>query len=128
MIFEYIEKHKILEIGFQPSGESFAELILNEPYMFVDVVSQSNYYISTIVWYERAKIHTGSKMGFGGPKDPRSPQDYFFSETSLCKTFDESTRKDEYRSYMDEIQSKYSGVLLFPSFQICRKTRNSCLS
>lgn len=77
--------------------------------------------ISTIIWYEHAKIHAESNFGFGGPKDPRFPQEYFFSETGLSKAFDEFTDKDEYCSYMKEVQSQHLGVPLIPSFQIFRK-------
>ena len=121
MIFEFIQTHKILEIGLPKSVDSFAELILDNPNEFVNVVSQSGYYISTIIWYEHTKIHAESNFGFGGPKDPRFPQEYFFSETGLSKSFDELTDKDEYCSYMKEVQSQHPGVPLIPSFQIYRK-------
>ena len=121
MLFEFIKKHKILEIGLCSLGECYAELILTEPYKFVDVILQSDHYISTVTWYERASIQIGSRMGFGGPVDPEFPEEYFFSETSICKVFEESACKDEYCSYMDDVYSSYKNVSLVPSFEIRRK-------
>lgn len=121
MLCDFIDKHMILKIGGQYSSDSSAELILDEPYKFVEIVLQSGYYISAINWYEYAKIHLGSKLGFGGPRDPRFPEEYFFSETSIGKTFNEATGIDEYFAYMKKMQSHDFSISLVPSFLI-RKT------
>ena len=123
MILEFIKQHKILDIGCASPGELFAEMILDLPFDFVDAALNDNYYISRINWWERARIQSGSLLGFGGPRDPRAPQKFFFSETSLCKEFDLTTTTDEYYDYINSIQTQYKNICLVPSFELRHKKR-----
>lgn len=122
MILEFINRHKIVEIGTTLTGKSFAEMILDSPYQFIDVAIKENYYISRVNWWERADIQVGSRMGFGGPVDPRDPKHYFFSEIGICKEFSKRTTAEEYYTYIDDINAKYKDVSLIPSFEIEYKT------
>lgn len=118
MFLEFIEQHKILAIGSVLPGELFAEIILDAPYEFIDVALDNNYFISKISWWERAKIRTGSMIGFGGPRDPRVPEEYFFSETGICREFGATTTTDEYYSYINNTQAEYKKLCLIPSFEL----------
>lgn len=118
MILEFIEEHRILDVGATLSGELFAEVILDLPHEFIDIVINSDYYISKISWWERAKIHTGSTLGFGGPRDPRAPEEFFFSETNICREFGITTTRDEYYSYIKSIHAEYTKISLTPSFEL----------
>ena len=118
MILEFINRHKIVDIGVALTGEPFAEMILDSPYKFIDVTLKENYYISKINWWERANLQAGSQMGFGGPVDPRDPKHFFFSETNLCKEFSKRTTAKEYYKYIDNINAKYKDISLIPSFEI----------
>ena len=121
MILEFINQHRIVDIGVALNGEPFPEMILDLPHKFVDIALSENYYISRIIWWEKANIQTGSQMGFGGPVDPRDPKNFFFSETSMCKVFSESTTAKEYFKYIDDIYAKYKEISLIPSFELKHK-------
>lgn len=118
MILDFIEQHIILDIGKALPGELFAEVILDSPYTFIDVVLNNGYYISKINWWERAKISTGSTTGFGGPRDPRAPEEYFFSEIGVSREFDVIATIDEYYRYINTVQDNYKKIPLFPSFEL----------
>ena len=115
MILEFINLHKIVDIG---TGKPFAEMILDSPYEFIDEALKESYYISKINWWERAELQAGSRMGFGGPVDPRNPKHFFFSETGICKEFSTRTTAREYYTYIDDINAKYKDISLIPSFEI----------
>lgn len=117
-IKDYLEKHLILAIG-NPFGEYVCtDAIVDDAEKFIEAVLKNERYISDVTWWERAEILSGSKIGYGGPRDPGDPDKYFFAETDICKTFDVNTTKEEYGEYLAEIKSGYSEYNLIPAFTV----------
>lgn len=104
------------------SGKRVDEIIVDKPMEFIDAVLQNGYYISCVMWWDRAKMDEGSAIGMGGRRDPRDPDKYYFSEVVyLDKYFDKSTTKEEYSEYIKNIFSAYPGYDLYPGFDIENK-------
>ncbi len=117
-IQDYLDKHTIVKIGSTPPGFVCTEVIVAEPKEFVAIVLQNGCYIVEIQWWDRSKIGAGSTIGYGGPRDPRSPDSYFFAETDIQKHFDAPMQIDEYYSYLDETAEYYSDFEIFPAFDV----------
>ena len=118
LVYEFIKQHRIVDIGHKLPGELVSEIILDLPFEFIDIVKKSNYYISRISWWERASIHAGSILGLGGPRDPRDPEEFFFSETGICRDFSVTASKTDYCNYIGSIISQYQNLNLFPAFEL----------
>lgn len=121
-LLEYIEKHAIV------SGKSFTadkcvivEMIPDNPKDLIKYVIKNNCYVSEILWWDRASIALGSKIGYGGPRDPRDPQNYYFAETDIGASFENVTTISEYIKYLDEIKKRYITHDLYPAFDIYKK-------
>lgn len=100
-------------------GKGVDEIIVDKPMEFIDTVLQNGYYISCVMWWDRVKLDEGSAIGMGGPRDPRDPNMYYFSEVIyLDKYFDKSTTKEDYCDYLQNIFSAYPSYDLYPGFDI----------
>ena len=103
-------------------GKGVDEIIVDKPIEFIDAVLLSGYYISCVMWWDRTKMDESSTIGMGGPRDPRDPDMYYFSEVVyLDKYFDKSTTKGEYCDYIKNIFSAYPSHDLYPGFDIEKK-------
>lgn len=94
------------------------EVIVTNPIEFVEVVLHNECYISEIRWWDRAKISFGSTIGYGGPRDPNFPNEYYFAETDICKSFSVNTTAIEYKKYLIETKSNFQKYDLFPAFDV----------
>ena len=122
MLNTFIESHKILEVGIAPDGYLCADLIVNDVAGLINQIAESDFYVSQINWWESALIATGSKLGMGGPPDPRDPEKKFFSEVvHIGKRFDAESSVQDYFSYIESVKSGYPNVMLHPSFDIARR-------
>ena len=117
-IEKYLFNHVRVRIGIPLPGYVCCETIVDDPIEIVSVVRDNNCYISEIRWWDRVEIKSGSSIGYGGPRDPRSPKSHYFAETDICKTFDEHTLDEEYYDYLEQTKRFYSSLEIFPSFDI----------
>lgn len=117
-IKDFLAHHTIIEIGNKLPGYICCETIVDDPIRLISTVQLSNNYISEIRWWDHVKICAGSDIGYGGPRDPHSPKEYFYAETDIVRTFTPSTNEEEYLHYMQEIKNKYPRYQLFPAFNI----------
>ena len=115
---DYLKEHTIVKIGSPVLNYVSCETIVDNPAELISIVLQNNCYISEIRWWDRVKITSGSIIGYGGPRDPRSPYSYFFAETDICKTFNIYAQEKEYSEYLSCIKNLYSKFDLFPAFDI----------
>ncbi len=127
---DFLKEHLIVQIGVHDADycaalqavEEISEIIVDAPMELVDIVLENGCYIPYILWWERADAETGSELGMGGPKDPRDPNGYFFSEiTHMDKHFQVATTKKEYRAYLETVFSQYPDKELYPGFDIKKK-------
>lgn len=119
---KFLQEHAIMEVGNRLPEHICTELIVDDPALLIALVVQHGYYISEIQWYERGKICTGTKLGMGGPSDPRAPEEYFFSEVvHISKGFPMTAEATDYLSYIDEIRSRYPDCDLHPSFDVAMR-------
>ena len=122
-ITEFLEKHTILTVGSKPNANYIAsEVIVDDPYGLIAVMDFDKCYISEILWWDRVRISASSTIGYGGPCDPRAPNDYRFAETYICENFKETTTKDEYIKYLDKTFDVYKKFEIYPAFDIEKKT------
>lgn len=117
-IDDYIIKHTITKIGVSLPNYIICEVIVDDPFELIPVVKNNNCYISQIGWWEHSEITTGSTIGYGGPRDPRSPEMYYFAETDICRNFNSNTKEEEYYEYLDQIIDSYPHHNLVPAFDI----------
>ena len=115
---DYLSNHTIVKIGTCLPGYVCCETIVDDPIKLISVLGENSCYIAEIRWWDRVEISTGSSIGYGGPRDSRSPNTHFFAETDISKIFNVFTRKEEYYSYLDEIKRNYSNYDLYPSFDV----------
>ena len=134
-LYEYIRSHGIRYnhlsehsiFPHQPNNgnmiEIVTELIVDNPIQLVEKVISQGLYIPCIIWWDRARIDIGSKIGMGGPRDPRDPDTYFFAEIPhLDKYFGELTTKEEYCQYIEGVLSAYPEFELYPGFDVAIKS------
>ena len=119
-IEDYLDNHTIVKIGKTIPGYICCEIIVDNPMELISIVRENNCYISEIRWWDRVEIATGSSIGYGGFRDPQSPNSHFFAETDICKAFSDILQDDEYDAYFTVIKNSYSDHHLFPSFDIKR--------
>jgi len=125
-ISQYIKKHMITYIGtgiMEPVVDEYlaTEIILDDSQEFIGEITKSNYYISLIRWWDRIPVNTSSSIGYGGPLDPRDPDNFYFAETYIEKSFGKSTTNTEYVQYLEMIKEQHSGHDIYPAFDICIK-------
>ncbi len=118
---DYLNSHTIIEIGRVLSEYLCLETIVDDPIELINNIDESEYYISVIRWWDRVKIGTSSPIGYGGPRDPRDPEVYYFAETYLEESFEASFNKDEFLTYLSETKEKYRELDLYPAFDIMKK-------
>ena len=118
VIEKFLENHKIVKIGNTIPGYICCETIVDNPMCLIPIVRQNNCYISEIRWWDRVEIVSASNIGYGGPRDPRCPDNYFFAETDIYKVFSKHLPDKEYYEYIDLIKRSYSSLNLFPAFDI----------
>lgn len=119
-IEDYLSNHTIVRIGITLPGYVCCETIVDNPIELISVIRENNCYIDEIRWWDRVEISSGSSIGYGGPRDPKNPDSHFFAETDIFKVFTPLSQAEEYYVYLDQIESKYSTLNLFPSFDIKR--------
>lgn len=114
MNFEkYLIAHTIVVIG---KGCLDGEVIVDDPPGVIHTAEESKYYIAEIRWWDRAKIATGSTIGYGGPRDPKDPNTYFFAETDIDKVFSANTEACTYYDYLRQIINENCCYDLRPAF------------
>ncbi len=114
---KYFMAHKIIGIG---CGNT--DIIVDNPFDFVDDIASMQYYITEILWWERIEVCNSSKsIGHGGPRDPRD-KSFYFSETDLCKKFS-CESSSQIKDYLNSVYLEYSQVCLYPSFSIKKKQK-----
>ena len=116
---EYLCRHMI--VGTFTAGYICVDAIVDDLEGFVGVVNSNDYYISEIIMWDRVAIGMDSKIGYGGPADPRAATEYYFSETFLSKTFQSTDCPDAYLHFISECMAKYPDHDLFPSFTVVCK-------
>ena len=116
--WDYFEKHRILA----SSAEGFVtvDAIVDDPAEFIEVVQLSDYYISEIIIWDRVPIGEGSAIGYGGPPDPRAPEEYYFSESFLIREFHEQAEASEHHGFIQRCIDQYPDRDLYPGFTILR--------
>ncbi|MBR2650774.1 MAG: hypothetical protein IKD45_03865 [Clostridia bacterium] len=117
-IEDFLNEHKIVQIGNTTDGYVCCEIIVDNPTELIYALQDSNAYISEIRWWDRVKISCGSTIGYGGPRDPRASDEYFFAETDICKTYNAPPKNTEIHEYITRIKKEYCEYNLFPSFDI----------
>lgn len=119
-INDFLKNHTIVKIGRPLSGHGYicCETIVDDPKALIPIVRRNNCYISEIRWWDRVDITSISSIGYGGPRDPRSPDSHYFAETDICMTFARLLPDNEYFAYLERIKKTYSGLDLFPAFDI----------
>lgn len=114
-------KHSVVSVGIPIPGKiEFSDVIVDSTDGLISLLGE-HYYISQITWWDRVLISEGSKIGYGGPRDPRDPNKYFFAETDICRQFNSDTQPFEYDNYINEVRDKYTQYDLYPSFDIAIK-------
>ena len=100
-------------------GGVITEILVDKPLDLVKVVLQNGCYVSCIRWWHRVTLNEGSPIGMGGPRDPRDPNNYFFSEVvHIEKAFEQSATEKDYCDYITEISQMYPIYDLYPGFDI----------
>ena len=117
-LMDFLGSHTIVKIGSGLPEYVCCETIVDDPIKLVSLVKENNCYISEIRWWDRAEIAIGSSIGYGGPRDPRTPNTHFFAETDICKVFTDFSQDEEYYIYLDEVKKNYSNYNLYPAFDI----------
>ena len=121
-LIEYIKHHSIVSIGTLNTDKCVViEMIPNNPKELIEYVIENNCYISEIRWWDRASIALGSKIGYGGPRDPRDPHNFYFAETDICASFEVTTTFSDYVKYLNDIKDQYFIYDLYPAFDIYKK-------
>ena len=94
------------------------EGIAENPTIFIETVVEKGLYISAIHWWDRSLISQGSQIGYGGPRDPRDPEKYYFAEMDIFATFDKETNVLDYIEYINRIKSQYLSFDIYPAFDV----------
>lgn len=122
-IIKFIDEHEIVKIGKASQEDVCPEVIVDDPIGLISIIKQNHCYIYQITWWDRVKLGIGSPIGYGGPLDPRCPNEYFFSETHLSKQFHCKMQNEELFQYFEEVKRDYALYDLIPSFFIKRCRR-----
>ena len=122
-ITKYLSNHTIINIGNNLPGYVCCEVIVDNPKKLLSILKENDCYISEIRWWHRTTIALGSTIGYGGPRDPSSPDSHYFAETDITRKFSSESTFGEYIDYLDQTKKSYSGFSLFPAFDIKKKTR-----
>ena len=119
-LIDYIHKHTIVQVGVAVGDYLCAEVIVDNPIELIEVVEcqRENYYISEILWWDNTKIEEGSTIGYGGPKDTRNSDEYFFAETDIVKAFTPLSTFEEILNYIKRVKKDYHTHELYPAFDI----------
>ena len=120
-LLTYLKEHKILNVGNPISPEYVCvETIVDCPKDFIDIVYSHDCYISEIRWWHRTLISEKSGIGYGGPRDPRDANNYFFAETDYFKNFDKTCSAQDCYSYIEFMTKTHSIYDLYPAFHVKR--------
>ena len=117
-IEDYLNDHTIIKIGVSPPGYICSEVIVDNPAELISIIRENGCYIAEIRWWDRVEIVSGSSIGYGGPRDPRSPDSHYFAETDIHKVFNTFSQDEDYYEYLSHIQNNYFNFNLFPAFDI----------
>ena len=118
-IMSFLDKHTIVSVGNIASDKCVVvEVITDSSEELIKNVISNNCYISEIRWWHRVEISTQSPIGYGGTRDPRDPQNYYFAETDICCVFQPETTISEYIDYLYLIKAEYSMYDIYPAFDI----------
>lgn len=118
---EYLKHHMI--VGTFLPDYFCIDAIVDDPEEFIRQISTSDCYVTEIIMWARVRIGEGSKIGYGGPPDPRAPSEYFFSETLLSKMFDETDEEDRYMRFILNSRSENPDYDLLPSFTVAARQK-----
>ena len=118
-IKKYLSQHLIVG-SFLPDFVCI-DAIVDDPEAFIRLVTANNCYVTEIIMWDRVKIGAGSKIGYGGPPDPRAASEYYFSETILTRTFRDTETDSAYIHFISESMAQYPDSDLFPSFTVVHR-------
>ena len=122
-IQEYLDKYSIVKIGKHALDEVCSDTIVETPMRFIDIIEKNGCYISSILWWDYAEISSGSCIGYGGTRDPRNPDCYFYAETDIYREFESGVHSSVYYKYIRDTKKKYPQCRLVPSFTVKRTSK-----
>lgn len=120
-IGDYLREHMVLQVGVNLSSHICSEIIVDDPKEFIQIVVQTEGYISAISWWERVAVDTKPKIGYGGQRDPTAPDKFYYAETDIVDCFPVSTSEYDYLNYLAQTLQSNPDVDLFPAFEVCKK-------
>ena len=110
---DYLILHQI--VGVRTENK---DIIVDNPFEFVNEIREMNYCITKIFWWEHLEISDSvNSIGHGGPQDPRNRK-YYFSETDIGRKFSCKCPSDQIVDYLRSVYHEYSKYCLYPSFSI----------
>lgn len=115
IISTYLKDHLIIKIGVHP----LSELIVDDIALFLKVIKKTQYYISSIGWWEHLLIVDREKsIGGGGPIDEKN-EEYYFSEIYyMGNSFSSNTSEEELLTYIEKCKKEYPNKHIYPSFSL----------
>ena len=119
-IEDFLQRHTIVKIGMTPPEYVCCEVVLDDPRAFARIVRENRCYVTEVRWWDCAEIALESPIGYGGPRDSRSPDKYFFAETDIGRVFPAGLQDEEYDRYFDKIKQAYARFDLYPAFDVRR--------
>lgn len=120
-ILDYVREHMVLQIGCNLSAHICSEVLVDDPKELVHTIVHNGGYISAISWWERVSFGSKPQMGYGGMRDPRASEEFYFAETDIGKNFPVGTTECEYLNYLAQTLKSHSDVSLMPAFEICKE-------
>ena len=115
----YLKKHLIVQNCLDSPNYLCLEAIFDNPEELISILSQTEYHICHISWWDYVSLADTSSIGYGGVRDPNNPM-FYFAETDICRDFDCSTTSEEYLDYLLHVKSMYPNHTIFPAFDIKR--------
>ena len=113
-IIKYLEAHAVEKI-------SENEFIVDNPTEFVNIISDSDYYIQKMIWWDHIGIKNQKQsLGGGGPIDSKD-NGFMYSEIYYISKKFSANENELCRKYLLEIPKKHTGHQLIPSFSVKRK-------
>ena len=115
MITAYLKDHLIIRIGVYP----LSDLIVDDITLFLKVIKKTQYYISSIGWWEHLLISDREKsIGGGGPIDVKNEKFYFSEIYYMGNSFSPNTSEEELLTYIEKCKKEYPNKHIYPSFSL----------
>lgn len=114
----YVSENLIIKIGKCCENILFSEIIVDDPENFIAFVYENDCYISEIRWWEHVHVGAAPNIGYGGPRDPRCPNEFYFAETDIGKKFDEFVSRQAICYYIMKTKEEYRAFELYPALDV----------